>query len=672
MFKKLFKRTVSVLIALAFAVCFLPACKPAEPGDEPGGGKTYRITFDVGFSGGKNPSPIDAAESEPIAPPADPEREGYKFGGWLLNSELYVFARMPNRNITLTAKWNRVFTITFDSDGGSAVAPLVAAEGEKIEPPVSPVKEEFKFNGWLLDGKFYYFTEMPSANIGLTAAWGTGTTITFDVNAPGVAAIYPITDLPGTLLTEPQTPVRAGYHFDGWYSGSGAAQKRFRFIVMPNDDLTLTAKWAEASKLPAVCVTLHEVDGTVLPLSHGSAQRPGGTVRTDRYTKATVSVAGSDLGTGAGGVEASPAQFKGRGHGSWLYGPGFENDANVPIKRPYNIRFDEKQTVLGMSKSRHWVLVSSHHNNTDRAMLIADVAFTAGREVFTNLEYTVRTKPVDLYINSQYRGVYILMEKWRAEKGRLDIESEHGDVDTGYLMKYTNASTHPDYARFTVPGLRKSPGGAAAKTFSLMSPDYDDIGVTPGVTRQGFNAQMDYIKAYMKDVADAMIALDYNKFAALADVPSFIDNIILQELYRNQDHGHGGCYIYKKPGGKLYAGSPWDFDKTCEGSGFGLINSTADSGATNPFITYLWAMQPIKDLVRARWRELSPKLKAFIPERYNSYINDTEYQAAFARNFARWPSHNSSAQTPAGWRTAAENNRRWVTDRITWLDGQWG
>ena len=630
------------------------------------------ISFDTGVIG-LDVNPIREVPGTPVSAPPAPEREGFYFDGWWLAGQKYVFSTMPATGILLSAQWADSVTISFVTGvAGLAVEPIKGIPGTDVKKPKDPVREGYVFDGWLYNNVAYKFSTIPTQSITLTASWAVGTTITFDTGVAGLT-MDPLTAAPGKSITAPDAPLRAGFHLDRWETSAG---KVYTFNVMPSSNLTLKAKWVASSKLPSVNVTLHGADGSVIALSHGSEQRAGGSIRTGTYSRCTIAVGASENGTAeAQRVEPAPGEIKGRGNGSWLYGPGFENDANVPIKRPYTVKFAKKQKVLGMSNSRHWVLVSSHHNNTDRAMLVAEVAFAASREIFTNIEYTVKTHPVDLFINGEYRGVYILMEKWRAEGDRLAIVSEHNVLDTGYLMKYTSATRVDGSARFNISNLKKSPNGANSKTFSVMSPDADDIHdpAKPEVTQDGFNAQMNFIKGKMQEMADAMVARDFNKFDQVADVPSFVDNIILQELYRNEDHGHGGCYLYKKPGGKIYAGSPWDFDKTCGGqTGFGLINSTADSGATNPFMTYLWAMPEVQALVKARWKQIKPALDTFIPARYNYYINDAGYQSAFAANFDRWPAHNGNARTPSGWKSAAEGNRNWVTGRINWLNGQWG
>jgi len=105
-----------------------------------------------------------------------PTRAGYSFIGWYrdaaLTTPLEENATMPDVAITLYAKWKaNQYTITFDSNGGSAVAAITQDYGTKVEAPAEPTKEGYSFVGWKLNGVDYTFTTMPAENITLVAEW---------------------------------------------------------------------------------------------------------------------------------------------------------------------------------------------------------------------------------------------------------------------------------------------------------------------------------------------------------------------------------------------------------------------------------------------------------------------------------------------------------------------
>ena len=123
---------------------------------------TYTITFDA--AGGSEIAPITQDYGTNIAAPADPTREGYTFIGW----DKAIPQTMPAENMTVTAQWeiNR-YTITFDTNGGSEIAPITQDYGTNIAAPSDPTREGYTFIGW--DREIP--KTMPAENMTLKARW---------------------------------------------------------------------------------------------------------------------------------------------------------------------------------------------------------------------------------------------------------------------------------------------------------------------------------------------------------------------------------------------------------------------------------------------------------------------------------------------------------------------
>ena len=104
----------------------------------------------------------------PADQPADPTKEGYTFIGWYNGEEKWNFADTVATDLTLTAKWqlNR-YTITFDTAGGSEVAPITQDYGTTITAPANPTKTGYTFAGW---DKTIPST-MPAEDMTITARW---------------------------------------------------------------------------------------------------------------------------------------------------------------------------------------------------------------------------------------------------------------------------------------------------------------------------------------------------------------------------------------------------------------------------------------------------------------------------------------------------------------------
>ena len=142
----------------------IPATMPAENMTVTAKWKVnqYTITFDT--NGGSEITPITQDYGTAITAPASPTREGYTFIGW----DKAIPATMPAENMTITAKWKvNQYTITFDSNGGSEIAPITQDYGTAITAPADPTREGYTFIGW---DKAIPAT-MPAEDLTITAQW---------------------------------------------------------------------------------------------------------------------------------------------------------------------------------------------------------------------------------------------------------------------------------------------------------------------------------------------------------------------------------------------------------------------------------------------------------------------------------------------------------------------
>ena len=122
----------------------------------------YTITFDT--AGGSEIVPITQDYGTAIAAPEAPEREGYTFIGW----DKEIPKTMPAENMTVTARWEiNQYTITFDTAGGSEIAPITQDYGTNITAPANPTREGYTFIGW--DKEIP--KTMPAENMTITARW---------------------------------------------------------------------------------------------------------------------------------------------------------------------------------------------------------------------------------------------------------------------------------------------------------------------------------------------------------------------------------------------------------------------------------------------------------------------------------------------------------------------
>ena len=190
----------------------------------------YTITFDT--NGGSEIAPITQDYGTEITAPDNPTRKGYTFKGW----DKEIPETMPADNITVKAQWEiNQYTITFDTNGGSEIAPITQDYGTEITAPDNPTRKGYTFKGW--DKEIP--ETMPADNITVKAQWEINQyTITFDTN--GGSEIAPITQDYGTKITAPDNPTRKGYTFKGW-------DKKIP-ETMPAENITITARWKDTEK----------------------------------------------------------------------------------------------------------------------------------------------------------------------------------------------------------------------------------------------------------------------------------------------------------------------------------------------------------------------------------------------------------------------------------------
>ena len=197
----------------------------------------YTITFDT--DGGSEVAPITQDYGTAITAPADPTREGYTFTGW----DTAIPATMPAHNMTITAQWTvNQYTITFDTDGGSEVAPITQDYGSAITAPAAPTREGYTFTGW---DKTIPAT-MPAGDMTITAQWTVNQyTITYDLDG-GTAEGNPDTYTVETDAFTLKNPTRPGYTFTGW-SGTGLTGEDNLTVTIPKGSTgnrSYTAHWS--------------------------------------------------------------------------------------------------------------------------------------------------------------------------------------------------------------------------------------------------------------------------------------------------------------------------------------------------------------------------------------------------------------------------------------------
>ncbi len=202
----------------------------------------YTINFNT--DGGSEIESITKEYKAAIGEVPTPTKIGYTFEKW----EPEIPINMPANNLTITAKWKiNQYTITFDADGGSAVASVTKNYNAEVGSVAAPTKTGYSFDGW--DQNIP--VTMPANNLTITAKWKINQyTITFETD--GGSDIASITKDYNAEVGSVAVPTKTGYSFDGWDQNIP--------VTMPAKNLTVTAKW----KINQYTITFNTAGGSAV------------------------------------------------------------------------------------------------------------------------------------------------------------------------------------------------------------------------------------------------------------------------------------------------------------------------------------------------------------------------------------------------------------------------
>jgi len=149
------------ILLLMFGLFITIACTKEE--------KTYTVSFETGTQEVIKSQTIK--ENEKAVKPTDPKKDGADFLGWYIDGSEYDFNKGVTSNLTLTAKWDAYFTITFITGTDTAIADQKIKTDGKVEKPADPVREGYLFAGWYIEETQYDFDTVVTKDLELTAKW---------------------------------------------------------------------------------------------------------------------------------------------------------------------------------------------------------------------------------------------------------------------------------------------------------------------------------------------------------------------------------------------------------------------------------------------------------------------------------------------------------------------
>jgi len=252
----------------------------------------WLVEFDSNGGSSVSSQQVKASDDWKATEPSDPTRVGYKFDGWFaVDGEIWVaidFDDAITANRTFTAKWLAMddLKITFETNGGTAVDPIAdITYGTAATAPTSPTRVGYDFQGWYSDEELtsiFSFSTLIFDDMTLYAKWLISNYIyTFEVN--GGSMVAPIDVNHGSVVDEPEAPVREGYVFQGWYLDDGTFELEYSFPDIASGNITVYALWAQEFTISffhnnALFHSITGLEGTAV-----SAPTPNPTLANHRF-----------------------------------------------------------------------------------------------------------------------------------------------------------------------------------------------------------------------------------------------------------------------------------------------------------------------------------------------------------------------------------------------------
>ncbi|MES2795181.1 MAG: CotH kinase family protein [Bacteroidota bacterium] len=334
-------------------------------------------------------------------------------------------------------------------------------------------------------------------------------------------------------------------------------------------------------------------------------------------------------------------------------------------------------SLLGLPADNDWVIITPY---SDKTLIRDHLSYTFARQMN---RYASRTKFVELILNGRYYGVCFLGEKIKQGKERVNISKLKAtdiagdDLTGGYILKIdkTSGSKSRSWNSAYLAPLKPP-------TFQIEYPKLEDIK----------EEQFNYIRKYVNDFESRLQSNDFKDpekgYAKVADIDSFVDFFLVNELTRNVDGYRLSTFFYKdkdSKNGKLTMGPVWDFNLAfgnanyCEGwniSGWAYrFNEVCPNDPANgvPF----WWEKLLRDesfqaKLKKRWKELrnGSLSNENIFFQFDSSTNLLE--EAQLRNFNEWPILGRYVW-PNNYVGITYNDeisyaKKWITDRLVWMD----
>lgn len=239
----------------------------------------HEVVFDLDYNNLVHHKTL-VDDGEKVKETTMPVRSNYEFLGWYLNDELYNFNNPVKTNLTLLAKWDRLYQIKFYLGyDNTYLDDQIIKENNKVKEPNISNREGYDFLGWFLNDDLYDFSQNVNDDFTLIGKWEKDNarktfTVKFETNDESLT-VDDVLVLEDNYISEPDPLYKEGYNFIGWYLNDSL----YNFNTPIKRDLTLIARWKKITYIDITIIGLVEETikvekGTTLPLL-SNPEKPG-------------------------------------------------------------------------------------------------------------------------------------------------------------------------------------------------------------------------------------------------------------------------------------------------------------------------------------------------------------------------------------------------------------
>ena len=330
-------------------------------------------------------------------------------------------------------------------------------------------------------------------------------------------------------------------------------------------------------------------------------------------------------------------------------------------KKPYRIKFDKKQHVLDApAKAKKWTLIN---NYGDKTLMRNLLAFELSRRL--GMPYTPYGTAVDVLLNGEYKGCYQLCDQIQVHKKRVNVTEMTPEDNSGIALTGGYLVEVDAYADRENSWFRSN----SRNPVTIKSPSEDSITTD----------QRNYIRAHFNKMEN-----DLDRYV---DKNTFLRHFLVGELSGNTDT-YWSLYMYKeRDDDTMHTGPVWDFDIAFDNDYRTYpVNNKSDyiyrSGGS-----YAGTMKQMVDIFVLQNQTSQAKLLEIWDQARRTHVTEEslvayidqmeeELEASQRLNFMRWPILNTKVHmNPKTWgsyKAEVENVRRFMKERLTWMDKRLG